>query len=75
MARDILDIGGYTIKKRIGVGARTTIYLATDDSDGKEIALKRVILERPEDITDFRTSRNRIQSRTKNNPPLYPQVL
>jgi eukaryotic-like serine/threonine-protein kinase len=53
MARDILDIGGYTIKKRIGVGARTTIYLATDDSDGKEIALKRVILERPEDVRIF----------------------
>jgi len=53
MARDILDIGGYTIKKRIGVGARTTIYLATDDSDGKEIALKRVILERPEDTRIF----------------------
>ena len=53
MARDILDIGGYTIKKRIGVGARTTIYLATDDSDGKEIALKRVILEKPEDVRIF----------------------
>jgi serine/threonine-protein kinase len=53
MARDILDIGGFTIKKRIGVGARTTIYLATDDSDGREIALKRVILERPEDTRIF----------------------
>jgi len=53
MASDILDIGGYTIKKRIGVGARTTIYLATDDSDGKEIALKRVILEKPEDVRIF----------------------
>ena len=53
MARDILDIGGYTIKKRIGVGARTTIYLATDDADGKEVALKRVILERPEDVRVF----------------------
>jgi serine/threonine protein kinase len=53
MARDILDIGGYTIKKRIGVGARSTIYLATDDSDGKEVALKRVIFERPEDTRIF----------------------
>ncbi|RPJ72590.1 MAG: serine/threonine protein kinase [Alphaproteobacteria bacterium] len=53
MASDILDIGGYSIKKRIGVGARTTIYLATDDVDGKEIALKRVILERPEDVRIF----------------------
>jgi eukaryotic-like serine/threonine-protein kinase len=53
MARDILDIGGYTIKKRIGVGARTTIYLATDDANGTEVALKRVILERPEDVRVF----------------------
>jgi serine/threonine protein kinase len=53
MARDILDIGGYIIKKRIGVGARTTIYLASDDSDGKEVALKRVILEKPEDARIF----------------------
>jgi len=53
MAKDILDIGGYTIKKRIGVGARTTIYLATDDADGTEVALKRVILERPEDARIF----------------------
>ena len=53
MARDILGIGGFTIKKRIGVGARTTIYLATDDSDGREVALKRVILERPEDARIF----------------------
>jgi serine/threonine-protein kinase len=53
MASDILDIGGYTIKKRIGVGARTTIYLATDDSTGAEVALKRVILEKPEDTRIF----------------------
>jgi serine/threonine-protein kinase len=53
MARDILDIGGFTIKKRIGVGARTTIYLATDDSDGTEVALKRVIFEKPEDSRVF----------------------
>lgn len=53
MARDILDIGGYIIKKRIGVGARTTIYLATDDSTGVDVALKRVILEKPEDTRVF----------------------
>jgi len=53
MARDILDIGGYTIKKRIGTGARTTIYLATDDSDGREVALKRVTFEKPEDARVF----------------------
>jgi serine/threonine-protein kinase len=53
MASDLLDIGGYSIKKRIGVGARSTIYLASDDSTGAEVALKRVILERPEDTRIF----------------------
>jgi serine/threonine-protein kinase len=53
MAKDILGIGGFTIKKRIGTGARTTIYLATDDADGKEVALKRVIFGRPEDARIF----------------------
>ena len=53
MAKDILNIGGFTIKKRIGTGARTTIYLATDDSDHNEVALKRVISEKPEDARIF----------------------
>lgn len=53
MARDILNIGGYTIKRRIGVGARTTIYLASDDMEGTEVALKRVVMERPEDARIF----------------------
>jgi serine/threonine-protein kinase len=49
MAKDILNIGGFTIIKRIGNGARSTIYSARDDQDEHIIALKRVILERPED--------------------------
>ncbi len=53
MARDILNVGGFTIQRRIGVGARSTIYLATDDTDHNDIALKRVIFERPEDSRIF----------------------
>jgi len=53
MAKDILDIGGFTIIKRIGTGARSTIYLATDEQNGSEVALKRVIFERPEDARVF----------------------
>jgi eukaryotic-like serine/threonine-protein kinase len=49
MSKDILNVGGFTIIRRIGTGARSTIYLATDDEDGRTVALKRVILERPED--------------------------
>jgi len=53
MAKDILDIGGFSITKRIGTGARSTIYLATDEQDNTEVALKRVIFERPEDARIF----------------------
>ncbi|MHC4070862.1 MAG: hypothetical protein ACYTGS_02320, partial [Planctomycetota bacterium] len=53
MARDILDIGGYTILRRIGTGARSTIYLATNEEDDTKVALKRVIFERPEDSRIF----------------------
>ena len=53
MAKDILDVGGYTIIRRIGTGARSTIYLAADEEDGRKIALKRVIFERPEDSRIF----------------------
>ena len=53
MAKDILDVGGFTIIRRLGTGARSTIYLATDEEDQTQVALKRVILERPEDTRIF----------------------
>ena len=53
MAKDILDVGGYTILGRIGTGARSTIYLAVDEEDGRKVALKRIIFERPEDSRIF----------------------
>ncbi len=54
MAKDILDVGGFTILQRIGAGARSTIYLATNEEDNTKLALKRVIFERPEDIRVFK---------------------
>jgi serine/threonine protein kinase len=53
MANDILDVGGYTILRRLGTGARSTIYLATNDVDDTQVALKRVIYEKPEDLRIF----------------------
>ncbi len=53
MAKDILNVGGFTIIKRLGTGARSTIYLATDEQDKIDVALKRVIFERPEDSRIF----------------------
>ncbi|MGE5295306.1 MAG: serine/threonine-protein kinase [Solirubrobacterales bacterium] len=53
MAKDILSVGGFTIIRRIGNGARSTIYLATDEEDGSVVALKRLIYEKPEDSRFF----------------------
>ena len=53
MAKDILNIGGFSIQERIGTGARSTIYQATDLEDNSPIALKRSIFERPEDVRIF----------------------
>jgi serine/threonine protein kinase len=53
MAKDILNVGGFTILRRIGNGARSTIYLATDEQDNSAVALKRVVFERPEDSRVF----------------------
>ena len=58
MASDILNVGGFTIIKRIGTGARSTIYLATDDQSKAEVALKRVIFEKPEDARIFEQVEN-----------------
>lgn len=53
MAKDILNVGDFTILKRIGTGARSTIYLANDDLDKIQVALKRVIFKKPEDVRIF----------------------
>ena len=53
MAKDLLNIGEFSIIKRIGTGARSTIYLAADQAHSSNIALKRVIFERPEDSRIF----------------------
>jgi len=53
MGKNVLEVGGFNIIRRIGIGARSTIYLATDMQDNTEVALKRVIHERPEDSRIF----------------------
>lgn len=53
MAKDILDIGGFTIVRRLGTGARSTIYLAIDKETNTEVALKRIIYQKPEDARIF----------------------
>ncbi|MCF7954225.1 MAG: serine/threonine protein kinase [Phycisphaerae bacterium] len=58
MNNQILDIDGFTIIKNIGTGARTTIYLARDEATKEKVALKRAILENPEDIRIFEQIEN-----------------
>jgi len=58
MAKDILSVGGFTIIRRIGNGARSTIYLATDEEDGTTVALKRLTYEKPEDRRVFEQTEN-----------------
>jgi len=53
MSNGIIELSGYTIKRKLGTGARTTIYLARDDVSGKQIALKQAILETAEDQRIF----------------------
>jgi serine/threonine-protein kinase len=69
MAKNILKVGGFTIKKRIGTGARSTIYLATDHQTNTDIALKRIIFERPEDTRVFEQTENEFKVAQRINHP------
>lgn len=53
MPDSVINIDGFTIIKRIGTGARTTIYMASDEASGQTVALKRAILQSPEDTRIF----------------------
>ena len=48
-----MQIPGFTIREKLGTGARSTIYKASDDNTGQIIALKRVVLEVAEDARIF----------------------
>ena len=64
MVNPTVDIDGFEVIKRLGVGARTTIYLAKDEATGQTVALKRLVFEYPEDTriieqieTEYRVAR------------------
>ncbi len=69
MAKDILNVGGFTIKKRIGTGARSTIYLATDQQNNTDVALKRIIFERPGDSRVFEQTETEYKVAQRINHP------
>jgi serine/threonine-protein kinase len=53
MGKSRLNVGGYNIIKRIGIGARTTIYEAVDPHTHEKIALKRAIYRKALDSRIF----------------------
>ena len=69
MARDILNVGGFIIKKRLGNGARSTIYLATNQQMNTDVALKRIIYERPQDTRVFEQTENEYKVAQRINHP------
>jgi eukaryotic-like serine/threonine-protein kinase len=53
MAIDRLELDGFRIIKKLGTGARSTIFLALDEGTGQTVALKRSVYEKPEDERIF----------------------
>ena len=53
MSAQILDTEGFRIIRRLGTGARTTIYLAVDESNQQQVALKRAVFEAESDQRIF----------------------
>lgn len=75
MAKDILQVGGFTIQKRIGTGARSTIYLAVSEENKEKVALKRVIFQRPEDVRIFEQVDNEYKVARKLDHPYIRKCL
>ena len=49
----VLNIEGFHVIKRIGLGARTVIYMAKDEASDQNVALKRAVLETADDAKIF----------------------
>jgi len=60
---------GFRVIKKLGVGARTTIYLAVDLSTNKKVALKRAVLETEQDHRIFEQMTTEYKISNKINHP------
>jgi len=58
MPKDLIEIDGFTIIKKLGTGARSIIYLATDEETRQTVALKRAFMETPDDVRIFEQMEN-----------------
>ena len=62
-----LSIPGYTVYERLGVGARSTIWLVVNQTTGDQFALKRVLRRSSEDNKFVKQAVNdyEVSSRTR----------
>jgi len=58
MSTEKLELDNFTIIRKLGTGARSTIYLASDNVSKKQVALKSSIYEGPEDLRIFEQMTN-----------------
>jgi serine/threonine-protein kinase len=71
MAIDRFELDGFTIIKKLGIGARSMIFLAKDKENGQTVALKRAVYENPEDLRIFEQIENEYEvSKAVNHPYL-----
>ncbi|MEN6385843.1 MAG: serine/threonine-protein kinase [Phycisphaerales bacterium] len=71
MAIDRCELEGFTIIRKLGIGARSMIFLAKDEENGQTIALKRAVYEKPEDSRIFEQIENEYKvSKSVNHPYL-----
>lgn len=73
MAKSNIDVDGYTIIRKLGTGARTIIYLAREEATKKQVALKRAVLESPEDTRIFEQMETEYKVARKINHPSIRQ--
>jgi serine/threonine-protein kinase len=64
-----ISMDGFRVIKKLGVGARTTIYLAVDLSTNKKVALKRATLETEQDHRIFEQMETEYKISKKINHP------
>lgn len=64
-----ISTDGFRVMKKLGTGARTTIYLAVDLSTNKRVALKRAVLETEQDHRIFEQMATEYKISTKINHP------
>ncbi len=71
MAIERFELEGFTIIKKLGIGARSMIFLAKDKENGQTVALKRAVYETPEDARIFEQIENEYKvSQAVNHPYL-----